>query len=153
MAGGKAARLQQHQFVEAFEEVVLLADALAPAQCVRGGRIGAGRAAEAEIDAAGIERLQHLEAFGHHQWGVVRQHHAAGSDAHVFCHRRDLPDHDVGVGTGDRRHVVVFGHPIAPEAQAIGVSRQIQRIAQGLGAGRAGRDRRKVEDGKRGHGR
>ena len=82
MAGGKAARLQQHQFVEALEEVVLLADALAAAQRVGGGRIGAGRAAEAEIDAAGKQRLQHLEALGHHQRRVIGQHHAAGTDAH-----------------------------------------------------------------------
>ena len=140
MAGGKAARLQQHQFVEALEKIVLLADALAASQRIRRGRIGAGRAAKAEIDAARIERLQHLEALGHHQRGVVGQHDAAGADAHAAGHGGDLPDHDVGGGTGDRRHIVVLGHPIAHKAETIGEPRQIERIAQRLGAGRAGRD-------------
>ena len=83
MAVRKAAALEQHQFVEALEEIVLLADVLPPPQRVGGGRIGAGRAAEAEIDAAGKQRLQHLEALGHHQRRVVGQHHAAGADADV----------------------------------------------------------------------
>ena len=151
MAGGKSARLQQHQFVEAFEEIVLLADALAAPQRIGGGRIGAGRAAQAEIDAARKKRLQHFEALGHHQGRVVGQHHAAGADAHAGGDGGDLSDHDVGRGTGDRRQIVVLGHPIAHIAQAVGEPRQIERIAQRLGAGRAGRDRREIEDGERGH--
>ena len=67
MAGRKGARFQQHQFVEAVEEIVLLADALPAPKRIGRRRVGAGRAAEAKIDAAGIERLQHLEPLGHHQ--------------------------------------------------------------------------------------
>ena len=152
MAGGKSARLQQHQLVEALEEVILLADALAAAQRVGRGRIGAGRAAEAEIDTAGKKRLQNLEALGHHQRGVVGQHHAAGADAQMRRNGGDLPDHDIGGGTGDRRQIMMLGHPVAQIAQGVGEPRQIERIAQGLGAGRAGRNGREVEDGKRGHG-
>ena len=80
----------------------------------------------------GKKRLKHLEALGHHQGRVVGQHHAAGADAQVFRHRRDLPDHDIGGRTGDRRQIMMFGHPIAPEAQAIGMPRKVERIAQGL---------------------
>ena len=44
--------------------------------------------------------------------------------------RGDLPDHDVGGGTRDRRQIVVLGHPVARIAQAVGEPRQIERIAQ-----------------------
>src|SRR5581483_1884247 len=60
MAGWKLARLQKHQLLKALEEVVVLADPLPPPQRVRCDRIGAGRAAEPKIDAAGIKRFQHL---------------------------------------------------------------------------------------------
>ena len=96
MTRRKGARFQQHQFVEAVEEIILFTDALAAAQCVGRRRVGARRAAEAKVDAAGKKRFQHLEALGHHQWRMVWQHHAAGSNAHIFGDRRDLPDHNVG---------------------------------------------------------
>src|SRR5512144_732126 len=66
MAGRKAAGLQQHQFVEAVEEIVLIAYALSAPKRIGRCRVGAGRAAQAEIDTAGVERLQHLEALSHH---------------------------------------------------------------------------------------
>ena len=47
-------------------------------------------------------RLQHLEALGDHQRRVVRQHHAAGTNAHILRQRGDLADHDVGCRTRDR---------------------------------------------------
>ena len=45
-----------------------------------GDPVGARRAAEAEVDAAGMERLERAELFGHGERGVVGQHHAAGTD-------------------------------------------------------------------------
>ena len=54
------------------------------AQRQRGERVSAGRAAEAEIDAAGMQRLENAKRFGDLQWRVIRQHHAAGADANVF---------------------------------------------------------------------
>ena len=50
---GKAALFEQQQFLKAFEEVVVLADVLAAAQRERGDLVGAGRAAETEVDPAG----------------------------------------------------------------------------------------------------
>ena len=52
MAGREGARFQQHQLVEALEEIVLIADALPAPQRIGRGRVGAGRAPEAEVDAA-----------------------------------------------------------------------------------------------------
>ena len=66
VASRKGARFQQHQFVEAIEKIVFVADALAAAQRIGGRRVSAGRAAKPQIDAAGKECLQNLEALGDH---------------------------------------------------------------------------------------
>ena len=76
----KIAGLPQDQFVQPLEKIVALAAVEPAAQRMRGGTIGARRAAEAQIDPAGKQRLQHLEALGHHQRRMVGQHHAAGTD-------------------------------------------------------------------------
>ena len=83
MVVGKALALEQQQFLQALEEIVVVADVLPPPQRDRGDLIGAGRAPEAEIDASGKQRLQHLEAFHHGQRCVIGQHHAAGANAHA----------------------------------------------------------------------
>ncbi len=71
------------QLLEAVEEIVGGGIVLAAAQRVGGDRVGAGRAAEAEIDAAGKQAFQHLEALGDQERRMVGQHHAAGADAHA----------------------------------------------------------------------
>ena len=133
MAGRKIAGLPQCQFVQPFEKIVALAAIEPAAQRVGGGAIGAGRAAQAEIDAAGKQRLQHLEALGHHQRRMVRQHHPAGADADLAGHRRDLPDHEVGRGACDRREIMMFGQPVADIAKPIGMARQVDAVAQRRG--------------------
>ena len=138
--------------MQPLEEIVALAAVEPAAQRVGGGAVGAGRAAEAEIDAAGKQRLQHLEALGHHQRRMVGQHHAAGADADVLRHRRDLPDHQVGRGARDRGEVVMLGEPVADIAKPIGMARQIDAVAQRRGGLGAGGDDGEVENGERDHG-
>ena len=94
MFGRKAAALQQHELLEALQEIVAFARVLAPAERIGGDRVGAGRAAETEIDAARKQGFQHFESFGHHERRVVHQHDAAGAHADVRRRRCDLPDHD-----------------------------------------------------------
>ena len=152
MASRKIAGLPQRQFMQPLEKIVALAAVEPAAQRVRGGAIGAGRAAEAEIDAAGKQRLQHLEALGDHQRRMVGQHHAAGADPDAACHRGDLPDHDVGRGARHRGEVVMFGQPVADIAQRIGMARQIDAVAQRRGGLGAGGDDGEIEDRERNHG-
>ena len=57
MFGRKAAALQQHELLEALQEVVAFARILASPQRIGGNRVGAGRPAEPEIDAAGKQAL------------------------------------------------------------------------------------------------
>jgi hypothetical protein len=45
----------------------------------RGPLVGAGRTADAEVDPAGVQRLQRAELLGDDQWRVVGQHHPAGT--------------------------------------------------------------------------
>ena len=152
MAGRKIAGLPQRQFMQPLEKIVALAAVEPAAQRIRGGAVGAGRAAEPEIDPAGKQRLQHLEALGDHQRRMVRQHHAAGADADMLGHRGDLPDHDIGRGARHRREIVMLGEPIADIAEAIGMARQIDAVAQRRGRLGAGGDDGEVEDGERDHG-
>ena len=63
--------------MQALQEIVALATIEPAAQRIRSGAIGAGGAAQAQVNPAGKQRLQHLEAFGHHQRCMVGQHHAA----------------------------------------------------------------------------
>ena len=149
MAFRKQPPLERQQLLEAVEEIVAGGIVLPPPQRVGGHRVGARRAAETEIDAAGKQPFQHLEALGDLERRVVRQHHAAGADAQVLGRRRDLPDHDVGRRARDVRHVVMLGHPVAGEAQPVGEAAEIDAVAQRLRAGDGGGDGRQVENGER----
>src|SRR4029077_10471178 len=108
MAFRKGVSFEQDEFLQPLQKIALAA-ILPPPQRIRGDRIGAGRAAEAEIDTAGKQRLQHFEPLGHHERSVIWQNDAAGAYPDAFGRYRDLPDHDVGRGTRDRGQIVVFG--------------------------------------------
>jgi len=117
---------EQEKLLKPLQKVVFAETLLPPPQRIGRDRIRAGRAAEPEIDAAGKQRLEHLEAFSHHERRVVGQHDTAGTHPHALGRRRDLPDHDLGCGTRDRRQVVMFGDPIARVAKAVGEPREVE---------------------------
>ncbi len=119
--------------MQSFEEIIALPGVEPAAQRIGGGAIGAGCAAEAEIDPSRKQRFQHLEALGDHQRRMVGQHHPAGADADVLCHGRDLADHQVRRGARDRGEVVMLGEPVADIAEAVGMARQIDTVAQRRG--------------------
>ena len=151
MAGREIARLPQGQFVQPFEKIIALPGVEPAAQRIGGGAIGAGRPAEAEIDPARKQRLQHLEAFGHHQRRMVGQHDAAGADPDVLRDGRDLADHQVRRRARDGGEVVMLGEPVADIAELIGMARQIDAVAQRRGRFGGGGDDRQVENRKRDH--
>ncbi len=151
VARREIARLPQGQLMQPLQEIVALALIEPAAQRVSRGAVGARRAAEAKIDAARKQRLQHLEALRDDQRRMVRQHHAAGADADILRHRRDLPDHHVRRGARHRCEVVMLGEPVADIAEAIDVARQIDAVAQRRGGFGCCGDDGKVEDGERKH--
>ena len=124
----------------------------APPERTRRVRIGARRAAEPEVDPAGEQRFERPELLGDDERRMIRQHHAAGADADRRRPRGDVADDDGRRGAGDSRHVVVLGEPIAREAPSLGVAREIERVAKGIGGRCAGDDRREVEHGEPHHG-
>jgi hypothetical protein len=62
------------------------------AQGARGRLVGAGRTAQAEVDAVRIQRGQRAELLGHLQRRMVGQHDAAGTDADAPGAAGDVAD-------------------------------------------------------------
>jgi hypothetical protein len=120
------------------------------AQRHRRALVGPRRAAQAEVDPPGMQRLEHAEALGDRQRRVVWQHHAARADADALRVRREVRDQDLRGRRGHRRDVVVLGDPEAPEAQLLGVAGESCRARQRGAGGAPGGDRREVEDGQDG---
>ncbi len=110
--------------------------------------IGAGSPTKPEVDAAGVERLERPELLRDHERRVVRQHDPARPDPDRRRARREIPGDDSGRGARDRLHVVVLGDPVALVAEPLGVSREIEAVAQRVAGGRSARDRSEVEDGE-----
>ena len=118
------------------------------AQQSRRHRIGAGRAADAEVDAARCRRFQQRELLGDRQRRMVGQHHAAGAQPQLGGLRRQVGDQHRRAGGADRRHVVVFGHPVAGEPQPVGGLRQTHGGRQRVCGGLVGADWDEIEDRK-----
>ena len=119
-------------------------------------RVGAGRAADAEVDAVAVQPAEDAERLGDLERAVVRQHHAAAPDPDAGRRRRDRADQDLGRAAGEHRCAVVLGDPVALVPEPLGEAGEVDRVAQRVGAGLPLGDRRLVEDGepqRRGQGR
>ncbi len=77
MVGGEALLVEGHEFGEIGRELLAAAGAERP----HGIAIAAGGAAEAKIDAAGMEGFEGAIGLGDAQRRVVEQHDAARADA------------------------------------------------------------------------
>ena len=119
---------------------------LAGGQHAHGALVAARRAADAEVDAAGEQRLQHAEVLGHLERAVVRQHHAAGADLHALGQARDAGDQHLGRRAGERLAAVMLGQPVAMIAEPVAELRQLERLAHRVGRRAALADRRLVEN-------
>ena len=115
--------------------------------------VGARRAAEPEVDASRVQRLERAELLGDHDRRVVREHDPAGADPDRLRAARDVGDHDGGRGARDPDGVVVLGEPEAVVAPALGVLGQVERVPERVARRRALDDRRQVEnrEGRQGH--
>lgn len=105
-----------------------------------GAAIRARRAAKAQIDTAGIERLQHAELLGDLERRIMREHHAARSDADVRRFVRDARDHDLGRGTGEGGGVVMLREPEAMIPERVAMFREGDGFAQRVRCGAAHAD-------------
>ena len=144
------AGLGRHEIVRELYDIVregVFVGLVAPERA-HGELVRTRRAAQAQIDTAGIERGERTELLGDHQRRMVRQHHPAGADADGFRAAGDVADHDGGRGTRDAGHVVMLGEPVALVAECFGVLREVAGIGESIG-GRAAFDHgREVENGE-----
>jgi len=119
----------------------------AAADRVRGARAAAWGAADAEVDAAGIERFQHAKGLGDPEGAVVGEQHAPRADADALRLRAQARQQHLGAGIGERADGVVLGEPVAVIAQLVHAPRQLQRLLHRAPRAEAADDRRLVEDG------
>ncbi len=146
MTGRQLVAQVGHQLGELLGEVVGRRLAPVALQRVRGRGVGAGGAADAEIDAAGEEARQHAERLRDLQRAVVRQHHPAAAHPQRPRGRGDRADEGLGAGPGQHRAAVVLGDPVPPEAEVLGVPGEVDRVAECLSAVGPLGDGRLVED-------
>ncbi len=119
---------------------------LAVGQHAHGALVAARRAADAEIDAAGEQRLQHAEILRHLEGAVVRQHHAARADLHMLREAGDARDQHFRRRARQRLAAVMLGQPVAVIAEAIAELGQLERVAHRVGRRAALGDGRLVEN-------
>ena len=119
------------------------------AQRQRRALVGPGRAAEPEVDAVGVQRLEHAEALRDRQRRVIGQHHPARADADALRAGGEVRDQHLGHRRRDRGDVVVLGDPEAPEAERVGALGQPGGAGQRVGGGHAGPNGGEIEDGDR----
>ena len=79
-------------------------------------------------------------------------HDATAADADVARARGDGPDQRLGAAAREHRRAVVLGYPVAGVAELVGEHRQVERVAQRVGAGHPLGDGRLVEDAEGRHG-
>ena len=115
------------------------------AQRAGGQLVGAGSAAQAQVNASWVQRGQRAKLLGNHQRGMVGQHHAAGTDANGVGAARHVAYHHRRGGAGHAGVVVVLCQPEALVAQFFGLLGQRQRVAKGVGGGVATNNRREVK--------
>lgn len=144
----RATRTEEHfQLGDLFGEIGTVTQAVTT-QRAHGCLVGARCAAEAEVDAARIQRFQGAEILRHYQRRMVGQHHAAGADADALGLAGDVADQHGRGRAGDAVHVVVLRQPVAGKAQAFDVPGHRDGVVQCLGSGTLVAHGDQVEHGK-----
>ncbi|MNQ98052.1 hypothetical protein D3C85_1137260 [compost metagenome] len=117
-----------HQFSDIVRKIIGASGAFAT-QGAGGHLVGAGCAAQAQVDPTRVEAGQGTELLGDHQWSMVGQHDAAGAHPYGRSAAGQVAQQYGGRRTGDAIHVVVFGHPETVIAELFDVLCKIQRVA------------------------
>lgn len=105
--------------------------------------------ADAEVDSPWIQRFEHRELLGNHEWCVVRQHDTTRTDGYPVCVGGQVRQEYWRRRARDRCHVVMFGHPEPQIAQRIGATRESGRGCECAGRGVVSGDDREIQDAER----
>lgn len=116
-------------------------------ESAHGVEVATGCAAQAEIDAAGVQGLEGAELLGYDEGRVIGEHDSAAADADGAGGGGDVSDEDCGCGAGEAFDGVVFGKPEAAIAPLLGVAGEIDGARDGRSWGFAGVHADEVEDG------
>ena len=120
-----------HQFRHIAREVIDIATHMT-AQRSHSGLIAARRAAKAEIDTSGIQRIERAELLSDHQRRVVGQHDAAGTEVQGGSVGGQIANQHRSRRAGDAHHIVVFGQPIAVVAALFSELGEVERMGEGF---------------------
>ncbi len=82
---------------------------------------------------------------------MVGEHDAARTYADGRCRMSDMRQHHRSCGRCDARHAVMFGNPIAMEAELFGMNGEGGGVDEGLANGASFDDGDKVQNGKTDH--
>jgi hypothetical protein len=115
----------------------------------RGDGIRARSAAKSQVDPSRMQRLQQAERLGDPQRCVIGEHHPTSAHSQAGGAAGNVLDHDFRGATGKPRRVVMLGVPDPVIAESIGQHRKIHRGLHGRTGGRAGNNRRQIEQGQR----
>ena len=99
----------------------------------------------------GKSDVERPELLGDDERRVVGQHDAAGADPDRRRAAGHMGDDDRRRRAGDAGHVVMLGQPVAVIAPALGVLREVERVAERLRGGAARAIGREIEDGEGRH--
>src|SRR5260370_1044966 len=83
---------------------------------------------------------------------MIGQHDSASTDPDCRCAAGHVAYDERGCSTGDAGHVVMLGQPIATISKALGMAREIEGIAEGIGCRSLLDDGREIEDRAGDHG-
>ncbi len=113
----------------------------------------ARRAAQPQVDAPGVQRVDQAELLYGRQRRAVPELHRAGAEPDGRGSGGGQREHDGRGGPGHPGIEVVLGEPVAGVAELLGPPGEIDAVPQGLGGGGTGRDGDEVEDpeGDAGH--
>jgi len=136
------------EFVEILGERVAAAPELAP-QRPSGPLVAAGSSSQAEVDPAGIERLQRYELLGDHQRGVVGQHDSTGPNPDRGRAPGNVGNDHGRRGAGDPGQVVVLGDPVPMVTPPLGMASQVECVVECLGRRSPLADGGEIENRKR----
>src|ERR1700733_3737255 len=108
------------------------------------------RPTNTEIDASGIEGIEHAETLDHRDGRGVAQLNRSRTDSNFIGSSRDLPDQHCGCGTGYADEVML-GYPVPAKPPLFGALSQFDGVTQRRRGVATGADRGEVQDRKRGH--
>ena len=112
-----------HLLREAFGSVAVRVEQL------RGAAVAAGRAAQAQLDSPGCQRVQHAELLSDFEWCVMRQHHPGAAQPDAGRARGNRGQENFRGGACNAGQIVVLADPKTVVTPVLAALRQGQRVA------------------------